>query len=99
MFYFYCLLRPNTKFWALANSPATNSYRLELGNAEIISNVESTGTWDRYRQKLIGTVDLKSGVQRVVLSPKGQLTDCLIDLREICIVPKGEQPPKRFLSD
>lgn len=31
--------------WALANSPATNSYRLELGNAEIISNVESTGTW------------------------------------------------------
>lgn len=85
--------------WALANSPATNSYRLELGNAEIISNVESTGTWDRYRQKLIGTVDLKSGVQRVVLSPKGQLTDCLIDLREICIVPKGEQPPKRFLSD
>ena len=85
--------------WAVAKSTANNPYRLELGNAEIISNVESTGTWDQYRQKLIGTIDLKTGVQRVMLSPEGHLNDCLIDLREICIVPKGKQPPKLFLSD
>ncbi len=85
--------------WAVADSTANNSYRLEFGNGGMTGRVESTGTWDQYRQKMIGTIELKAGLQTVMLSSDGVLNNCLIDLREICIVPAGESPPKSFSVD
>ena len=85
--------------WAVHASTADNPYRLQIGDATINGRVASTGTWDDYRQAKIGTVQLKQGQQRVALQGVGKPSNCLIDLREICLVPVGQPAPAPFDTD
>lgn len=85
--------------WAVWQDTADNPYVLEVVGEKLSGRVESTGTWDDYKQRKIGTLNLKQGSQRIAFKPVGKPSNCLIDLREICLVPAGRQPPKHFLPD
>ena len=82
--------------WAVAASTANNVYELYVGGESIRGRVESTGTWDDYQQARIGTLKLKQGQQQAVFVSAGKPNDCLIDLREVCLVPVGREPPAHF---
>jgi hypothetical protein len=84
---------------AVFHDTANNPYVLEVMGEKLSGRVESTGTWDDYKQGKIGTIDVKQGTQRVAFKPVGKPSNCLIDLREICFVPAGAQPPKHFTGN
>ena len=71
---------------------AGNANVLDAAGTELRGTVPSTGGWDHYQRMKIGTSDLKPGLQRVTLRPAGELTNALIDLRAVMIVPAGIAP-------
>jgi len=71
---------------------AGNAYVLDAAGTELRGTVPSTSGWDHYQRMKIGTIDLKPGQQRVTLRSAGELTNALIDLRAVMIVPAGIAP-------
>ena len=82
--------------WAVDNGTANQGFVCLLGDKVINGRVEGTGTWEDYQQKKIGTVELTAGLTRVMFRADEGLQGFLVDLREICLVPAGEQPPEHF---
>ncbi|MFL2869227.1 MAG: PVC-type heme-binding CxxCH protein [Pirellulaceae bacterium] len=80
--------------WAVDNGAANQGFICVLGDKMIKGRVEGTGTWEDYQQKKIGTVELSAGLTRVMFRADEGLQGFLIDLREICLVPAGMEPPK-----
>jgi hypothetical protein len=54
----------------------------------LLAPVESTGSWDDYRESKLGTIRLEKGRQRAVVRPGGELDGFLFDLKSIRLVPK-----------
>jgi putative membrane-bound dehydrogenase-like protein len=80
--------------WACDPDSAGNAYVLEGTRTELRGKVASTGGWDKYQQRKIGTVMLDAGSHRLTLRPDGaKLKGALLDLRGIHLVPKGQKPP------
>src|SRR4029450_33743 len=73
--------------WACDASVAGNAWRLETPGGHLPGPVESTGTWDTYRQKKVGEIALAAGRQRVVLLPVKKPQGAMIDLRTVRLVP------------
>ncbi|HIF31567.1 MAG TPA: hypothetical protein EYQ75_07855, partial [Planctomycetaceae bacterium] len=71
----------------------------KLASEKVTGRVESTGSWDNYRQAKIGTVQLKQGHQRVLFQSAGKPSNFLVDLREVCLVPIRQPPPDPFRTD
>ena len=82
--------------WAVDQGTANNPYLLEIGDQKLNGRVTATGTWDDYRQTKLGTVALPQGQLRAAFRAAGKPSNCLIDLRELCLVPAGKQPPTPF---
>ena len=82
--------------WAVDQSTANNPYLLEIGDQKLTGRVAATGTWDDYHQTRLGTVTLSQGQTRAAFRAVGKPTNCLIDLRELCLVPAGKKPPAPF---
>ena len=82
--------------WAVDNGTANQGFVCLLGDKVINGRVEGTGTWEDYQQKKIGTVELTAGLTRVMFRADEGLQGFLVDLREICLVPAGEEPPEHF---
>ncbi|MCH2399202.1 MAG: hypothetical protein MK364_08850, partial [Pirellulales bacterium] len=82
--------------WAVDQGTANNPYLLEIGNQKLNGRVAATGTWDDYHQTKLGTVTLSQGQLRAAFRAVGKPTNCLIDLRELCLVPAGTKPPAPF---
>ncbi|HIL72953.1 MAG TPA: dehydrogenase, partial [Verrucomicrobia bacterium] len=74
--------------WARDGSRASNHLRLQIGSADLLAPVESTGSWDDYRESKLGTIRLEKGRQRAVVRPGGELDGFLFDLKSIRLVPK-----------
>ena len=75
--------------WARDGSRASNHLRLQIGSADLLAPVESTGSWDDYRESKLGTIRLEKGKQRAVVRSTGELDGFLFDLKSIRLVPKG----------
>ena len=85
--------------WAVPDGTANNPYVLQIGDSQLTGQVASTGSWDQYQQARIGNLTLKAGKQIAVFRAAAAPSNCLLDLREICIVPAGQQPPAGFTGE
>jgi hypothetical protein len=85
--------------WAVDPSSANHPFELHIASEKVTGRVESTGSWDNYRQAKIGTVQLKQGHQRVLFQSAGKPSNFLVDLREVCLVPIRQPPPDLFRTD
>ncbi len=74
--------------WARDGSSTNNHLRLRIGGAELVTPIESTGTWDDYRESSLGTIRLELGQHRAVIRPAAELDGFLFDLKSIRLVPK-----------
>lgn len=77
--------------YACPPDTAGNTVRVEIGSAVVKGRVQSTGSWDDYRQLVVGNVRLKKG--SAVLTVRGQspLKNYLFDLRTVRLAPSKRQ--------
>jgi putative membrane-bound dehydrogenase-like protein len=73
--------------WACDANNAGNTFVLEAGAAKLTGKIESTGSWEVYRQAKIGTLEMVAGEQRVTLKSQGPIRGYLLDLRSLKLVP------------
>ncbi len=69
--------------YACDNSTAGNMLLLDAGGQSLTMRIPGTGSWDNYRTRPLGRLDLKPGRQRWVVSSGSELKNALLDLREI----------------
>jgi putative heme-binding domain-containing protein len=74
--------------YACHQSSAGNAFVLEAADHQLTGVVESTGTWDDYREQSIGRLQLPAGPQEVVFRSAGAVENALIDLRGIKLIPE-----------
>ena len=77
---------------ACATAAAGNQFRIDGITEPVSGIVRETGGWDRYRQQKVGTTQLNSGINVVVVRPNNPVKQALFDLRELRLVPAGTQP-------
>ena len=73
--------------WACERGTAGNPAQVSTRDGALRFKVESTGTWDQYKTATIGKIRLQAGIQRIRLQPAGPVSQFLIDLRKIILVP------------
>ena len=84
-----------------AAAAAGNGFRIDGVAEPLVGTVAATGGWDRFRQQKVGTTQLHSGVNVVVVRPNGRVKQALFDLREVRLVPSEcsqrlqQQSPKK----
>ncbi|MEX0937369.1 MAG: PVC-type heme-binding CxxCH protein [Pirellulales bacterium] len=74
--------------FACHGSAAGNAFVLEAADHQLTGVVESTGTWDDYREQTIGRLQLAPGPQEIVFRSAGAVENALIDLRGIKLIPE-----------
>ena len=84
-------LRPILERLKAIDGTAGNMYTVSIGARQIQGKVDGTGTWDEYRDVVIGGVELAAGSQQVIFRSRGPVDNCLIDLRALVIRPAGEK--------
>lgn len=67
-----------------------DAFVLTVAGRSVEGRVESTGTWDDYRSKTVGTVELPAGAVELTMRSAGPIKSALIDLRTIRLI--REQP-------
>ncbi|MEX2591514.1 MAG: hypothetical protein WD426_01985 [Anditalea sp.] len=55
--------------WSVSDGEAGKSYLFETGAIKLSGNVEKSGSWETFRSKKIGQVDLPGGIQKMVFKP------------------------------
>jgi putative membrane-bound dehydrogenase-like protein len=73
--------------WACSSRNAGSHFILQIADAKIEGRIESTGTWDDYRQSRIGKVILPPGRHRVTLRAGEEFNGFLADIRTIQLLP------------
>ncbi|HZV07176.1 MAG TPA: PVC-type heme-binding CxxCH protein [Gemmataceae bacterium] len=76
--------------WACAPDVAGKRFLLQAGVNQMTGRVDSTGSWDTYRQAKVGEIVLASGPQRVTFRSAGRIFHPLIDLKSVKLVPVKE---------
>ncbi|MEQ9409990.1 MAG: neutral/alkaline non-lysosomal ceramidase N-terminal domain-containing protein [Fuerstiella sp.] len=77
---------------ACAGPAAGNQFRIDGLPEAVRGTVASTGGWDRYRQRKVGTTKLSAGTYVVTVRSEGPVKQALFDLREVRLVPVGAAP-------
>lgn len=73
--------------WALASGNTGGSLKIEIGDNVVVTQVEQTGSWDTYRMKRLGKVDLKAGYLQIQARSNGPVqSTALIDLKALKLV-------------
>jgi len=73
--------------WACATDSAGNAFVLTAGAQRLSGKVQSTDTWDEYRQARVGEIALTAGEQQVVFRSAGRIRGALIDLKGVKLMP------------
>lgn len=74
--------------YACENGAAGDRFVIQVGGQSLAGQVEGTGSWDNYRTKMIGTIDLPAGPVELLLRSDGPVKSAMIDLRGIRLVRK-----------
>jgi putative CocE/NonD family hydrolase len=69
--------------FACADDAAGNEFELTIGSSRLTGKVPGTGTWHDQREAEFGEVELRAGVQAVVVRPLGAVRGALFDLRAV----------------
>ncbi|MEZ6090791.1 MAG: HEAT repeat domain-containing protein [Pirellulaceae bacterium] len=75
---------------AVAEGTEDNPFVFRIGDQSLVERTQATSTWDDYRRRKIGTLDLRPGRQQAVLQSDKKPNRFLMDLLEILIIPQGE---------
>ncbi len=73
--------------FACDQGTAGNKFQLRSSEGTLKGTVPSTGTWDNYQQKMIGTISLPAGTSDLTFQSDGEPGGFLIDLRAIRLKP------------
>ncbi len=73
--------------WACPPDLAGKKFLLQAGAHQTTGRVESTGSWDNYRQAKVGEIVLTAGRQQVTFRSAGRIFYPLIDLKSVKLVP------------
>jgi hypothetical protein len=73
--------------YACDDGAAGDSFVVAIAGQTLGGRVEGTGTWDIYRSKGIGTIELPAGPADLTMRSVGRIKSALIDLRGIRLVP------------
>ena len=66
---------------------AGNAFVVRMGTHELTGRIESTGSWDNYRQVKVGQVQVEAGEERIMFRSSGPINGYLCDLRGLEFVP------------
>ncbi|MFQ5732767.1 MAG: PVC-type heme-binding CxxCH protein [Planctomycetaceae bacterium] len=72
---------------ACDNMNAGNFVRMDCGRGRLSAKVPSTGTWERYVTRKVGTIKLPAGQQRLTVRAGGSLRGYLMDLKAVRLKP------------
>ena len=84
--------------WACATETAGNSFQIQVEDTRLIDKVPGTGTWDNYKHDTFGQLELAPGQHRLSFRAEGEIRNCLMDLREVRLVPSSRKAPPQFSS-
>ena len=73
--------------YACPADAAGNQVRVRLGTQTVDTRIQSTGSWDQYREFVVGKVTLAPGTVTLVVNARPPLQGFLFDLRRIRLVP------------
>lgn len=75
--------------WSVSDNSAGNPYVLEANGKDVLKGVvETTGSWEDFSNKKIGTVELEAGKQFISFKPDPSLEKAgMLDLRSLEFVP------------
>jgi putative membrane-bound dehydrogenase-like protein len=73
-------------YYACAGDSAGNTASFQSGDARLTYKVLSTGSWDDYRGRNIGELQLKAGTQEIVVRGEGTIRGALFDLKKVELV-------------
>jgi putative membrane-bound dehydrogenase-like protein len=73
--------------YACHYNAAGNTFTIHSGDRSLSGRIRSTGSWDNYRQISMASIELQPGKRRVTFRCSGRPSQCLIDLRELFIMP------------
>jgi len=68
---------------------AGNSYKIQVGKAELIAKASSTGSWETFKEVSVGSLELQAGRQSLSVQAVKPLNQYLIDLRNVRLIPKN----------
>lgn len=66
---------------------AGNAFVLECGRKSVTAKIPSTGGWDTYRKRNIGTITLPAGQQRIAARASKSLKGYVVDLKSVTLTP------------
>ena len=75
--------------YACEPNSAGNRYVFSVQGQSITGIIDSTGGWDKYGGKTIGTVELTAGTSEIVMRSDGPIRGALCDLKVIRLIPAG----------
>lgn len=55
--------------WSISDEEAGKDIKLDIGENKIVHKIQSSGSWETFREEKIADVYLTEGINRVVLSP------------------------------
>jgi putative membrane-bound dehydrogenase-like protein len=77
--------------WACDDASAGKRFLLQAGPNQLTGKVTSTGSWDVYRQAMVGEILLPAGQQRLTFRSADRIFNALIDLKSIKLTPVAEK--------
>jgi hypothetical protein len=75
--------------YACRHNTTGNTFTIHFGDGSLRRRIRGTGSWDNYRQVQVASIELKPGKRRVTFRCSGRSNQCLIDLRELIIIPNS----------
>jgi hypothetical protein len=72
--------------YACADEMQGNTLAVQAGGGQVAWKVEGTGSWDNYRGKEIGKLELPEGEVEMVVRADGAIRGALLDLRSIRLI-------------
>jgi putative heme-binding domain-containing protein len=73
--------------YACPDTIAGNKFQLDANGRRLTGTVAGTGGWHSYKQSRVGAIELPAGKQEVTLRSAGKITEYLMDLRSVRLVP------------
>ena len=73
--------------FACDDGSAGNTLLLRVSGQRLAMTVPGTGTWDQYRDAVLGEFDLNAGEHELVARSQGSIQNFLIDIRTVVLKP------------
>jgi putative membrane-bound dehydrogenase-like protein len=75
-------------YYACVNDSAGNTLVFRSGAERLAHKVVSTGSWDEYRGRNIGELQLTAGTQQIIVCSEGKIRGALADLKKVELSPR-----------